>query len=111
MVLTELLQNAVDHAFPEEDQPGEVVVELFNDGLRLGVRVVDDGVGLPDGFSIDDSGLGLSIVRTLVTNELLGEIEMSSGEGDRPGTEVVVSVPVEPEAPSTPSADPTAASA
>ena len=111
VVLTELLQNAVDHAFPEEDQPGEVVVELFNDGLRLGVRVVDDGVGLPDGFSIDDSGLGLSIVRTLVTNELLGEIEMSSGEGDRPGTEVVVSVPVEPEAQSAPSTDPTAASA
>ena len=41
------------------------------------VRVIDDGVGLPDGFSVDAAtGLGLSIVRTLVTTELHGTIDM-----------------------------------
>jgi two-component sensor histidine kinase len=39
--------------------------------------VVDDGRGIPAGFQLDDAtGLGLSIVRTLVTTELAGSIEM-----------------------------------
>ncbi|MGE0304480.1 MAG: sensor histidine kinase, partial [Acidimicrobiia bacterium] len=85
VVLTELLQNAVDHAFTDGSMvpssgdagPGSVVVQLFNDGERLRVDVIDDGGGLPDGFSLDTAtGLGLSIVRTLVTTELAGTIEM-----------------------------------
>ncbi|MDZ7732320.1 MAG: histidine kinase N-terminal domain-containing protein [Acidimicrobiia bacterium] len=49
VVLTELLQNVVDHAYPEGavDEGGQAVVELANDGSELVVRVVDDGVGLP----------------------------------------------------------------
>jgi len=46
------------------------------DGV-LNVSVVDDGRGIPAGFQLDDAtGLGLSIVRTLVTTELAGSIEM-----------------------------------
>ena len=101
VVLNELLQNAIDHAFPAEidlqAEPGQVVVTLENDGDRLRASVVDDGVGLPDGFSLDTtSGLGLSIVRTLVTSELGGTIslERSAGDGTRPGTVVRIDVPV-----------------
>ena len=85
VVLTELLQNAVEHAFVD-GRPGTISVSMANDGSVLEVRVCDDGVGLPDGFRIEDAtGLGLSIVRTLVTSELLGTIEMRDAE---PGTEV-----------------------
>jgi two-component sensor histidine kinase len=59
--------------------------------------VVDDGVGVPDDFSLAEAtGLGLSIVRTLVTSELVGEISLSRGAGppDRPGTVVRLDVPV-----------------
>jgi two-component sensor histidine kinase len=101
VVLNELLQNAIDHAFPVsidlQSAPGRVVVRLANDGERLRATVVDDGVGLPEGFSLDAvAGLGLSIVRTLVTSELNGTIvlERSDGEGDRPGTVVRIDVPV-----------------
>jgi two-component sensor histidine kinase len=103
VVLNELLQNAIDHAFPPsidlQAEPGRVVVRLENDGQRLRATVVDDGVGLPEGFSLDTtSGLGLSIVRTLVTSELAGTIslERSTGAGDRPGTVVRLDVPVAP---------------
>ena len=61
------------------------------------VRVIDDGAGLPDGFDLDQStGLGLSIVRTLVTSELGGSIRLWSGEEttDRPGTTVELHVPL-----------------
>jgi two-component system, sensor histidine kinase PdtaS len=41
------------------------------------VRVTDDGVGLPPGFDLaTTTGLGLSIVQTLVNTELQGSISM-----------------------------------
>jgi two-component sensor histidine kinase len=93
VVINELLQNVVDHAYspPRPLEVARVLVELDNDGQRLLVRVSDDGVGLPDGFDTDGTGsLGLSIVRTLVASELHGHITFSPGSGpaDRPGTVV-----------------------
>ena len=62
----QLLQNAVEHAFVE-GRPGTISVAMANDGSVLEVRVSDDGVGLPEGFRIEDvTGLGLRS-RTLVT--------------------------------------------
>ncbi|MGH3363926.1 MAG: sensor histidine kinase [Nocardioidaceae bacterium] len=100
MVLTELLQNALEHAFGErtgvapEAEPGERRITLTAQRLvgRLHVAVEDNGRGLPEGFDPDTStSLGLSIVRTLVESELEGFLEM----GPRPGggTRVVVDVP------------------
>ncbi len=101
VVLNELLQNAIDHAFPTDldlqAAPGSVEVRLHNDGERLRATVVDDGVGLPEGFELAEAtGLGLSIVRTLVTSELVGQISLSRGTGPagRPGTVVELEVPV-----------------
>jgi two-component sensor histidine kinase len=103
VVLTEALQNVVDHAYRGEvlasdgSGPGQVVVELANDGVELRVKVIDDGRGLPPGFSVDTAtGLGLSIVRTLVTTELAGSIELYAGDGspERPGTVVDIRVPL-----------------
>ena len=50
VVLTELLQNAVDHAFADGRPRHGLGRRLANDGSELEVRVTDDGVGLPDGF-------------------------------------------------------------
>ncbi|HEX6786999.1 MAG TPA: PAS domain-containing sensor histidine kinase [Acidimicrobiales bacterium] len=80
VVLTELLQNAVAHAFRNRNRPGNVVVLLEHDDHQLTVKVIDDGIGVPDDFSIDrTSSLGLTIVRTLVTTELAGEITVRAG--------------------------------
>ena len=109
VVLNELLQNVVDHAYPGDDAdgpspaergdlgPGHVRLELDNDGHELRVRIVDDGVGLPPDFTVDAStGLGLSIVRTLVTTELGGTIAFGPGlaGGPGPGTTVDLRVPL-----------------
>ena len=64
---------------------------------ELTVRVCDDGAGLPPGFTMDTStGLGLSIVRTLVESELNGSIDMRDGREDGFGTVVEVEVPLAP---------------
>lgn len=96
VVLTELLQNVVEHAYPGEEGPveGTVDVALETDGRELTVTVTDDGVGLPSGFSLEDStGLGLSIVQTLVTTELRGTIRMEPRPGGTSGSVAVVRVP------------------
>jgi len=87
VVLTELLQNAAEHAFPEDWQVrsgggAKVEVRLANDGHELVVAVRDNGVGWPEGFSIDDSdSLGLSIVRSLVTSQLGGTLDLRNDGG------------------------------
>ena len=59
-------------------------MQLAREDGQLLVDVVDDGVGLPPGFSVEQSGgLGLSIVHTLVTSELGGTIELRSDDGTR----------------------------
>lgn len=83
VVLTELLQNAVDHGYTEGDGGGSVVVRLGCTDTELTVAVIDDGRGIAPDFSLDDAtGLGLSIVRTLVTTELAGSIEMRPAKSE-----------------------------
>jgi two-component sensor histidine kinase len=96
-VLNELMQNAVDHAFPPGSGPeasSEALVEISlrrSDGY-VEIEVRDNGTGLPEQFTLEGSrGLGLSIVQALVTSELQGSIEMR----DEQGTSVRVRVPVE----------------
>ena len=100
VVLSELLQNALEHAFPDDGRTWpdgrEVQVMLHNDGVELLVAVRDNGVGLPPGFTMDSAtSLGLSIVRALVSSELGGTISIHSGD-DGPGTLVELRLPAEP---------------
>ena len=95
MVLTEVLQNAVEHGYAAEGDGGSIVVAPRRLVGRLHVTVDDDGRGLPEGFDLDGStNLGLSIVRTLVESELGGQLELG-GVPEGSGTRVVVDVPVE----------------
>ena len=99
MVLTEVLQNAVEHGFadraggPDAAREGRVTVTARRIVGRLHVVVEDDGAGLPEGFDVDGSTqLGLSIVRTLVESELGGVFEI--GPGVR-GTRVQADLPLD----------------
>jgi two-component sensor histidine kinase len=60
-----------------------VVAVEQTDGV-LDLQVVDDGRGVPAGFDLEQAnGLGLSIVRTLVTTELAGSIDLRpAAEGE-----------------------------
>jgi two-component sensor histidine kinase len=94
MVLTELLQNALQHGFPQADQDhGILEVTAARDGNRLTVTVADSGIGLPEGFHLESAtSLGLQIVRTLVVGELGGRLRMAPRLGG--GTEAMVELAV-----------------
>lgn len=86
VVITELLQNAAEHAFPEGDTGDtraiHVTLDLERSESSLRVTVRDNGVGLPAGFAVDDTAsLGLSIVRSLVGSQLGGTINMRTDGG------------------------------
>jgi two-component sensor histidine kinase len=92
LVLTELLQNAVEHGCAGRGGTLSIVVRRGEDRLRVAVR--DEGPGLPAGFAIDDSDrLGLQIVRTLVETELGGRLALRT-RAER-GTEALVDVPLD----------------
>ncbi|SIS21073.1 hypothetical protein SAMN05421833_13932 [Microbispora rosea] len=92
MVLTELLQNAVEHGFAHSS--GNVQIVVSRDADRLEFTVADDGKGLPEDFDLEATGsLGLQIVRTLVVGELSGRLGVATR--DSGGTEVSLSIPVQ----------------
>ena len=99
VVLNELLQNTVDHAFPASSlaDEGDIrLVEIFLDRteeqIRMAVR--DNGIGVPPDFDSEtQQGLGLTIIRGLATTELGGAIEVRRRD-DLPGSEALIEVPL-----------------
>ncbi len=85
-VSSELLHNAVEHA-----GASRITVSLERAPSLLVLRVRDDGRGLPAGFDPEVTGLGLSIVQSLVTGDLRGTCEFAATER---GTSVVIKVPI-----------------
>jgi two-component sensor histidine kinase len=81
LVVTELVQNAAEHAFGESG--GTIWVTLERREESLHAEVTDDGIGIPGDFSWEDSGLGLQIVHRLVTDELGGKINLHRNGGTR----------------------------
>ena len=95
LVLTELLQNALQHglARPASQAIPALEVTARRSAGQLAVTVEDNGAGLPADFDLDSAtSLGLQIVRTLVVSELGGSLSIAP----RPdgGTRVLVDLPL-----------------
>ncbi len=86
--VTELVQNAMEHAFPT-GEPGTIAIELSRADGQVQVVVRDDGVGMPSGGP-EGTRLGLQIVRTLI-GELGGSFRITSDGGTRVELRVPVS--------------------
>jgi len=83
MILSELVQNAVEHGFTGSAE-GTICVEAQRSADDLGdellsVTISDDGVGLPSDFRPGASGLGTQIVESLV-QDLRGRIAWEQAE-------------------------------
>jgi signal transduction protein with GAF and PtsI domain len=88
LVINELLQNALEHAFVGRSS-GAVRISLGRRPKEYVVEVTDDGVGLPD-VTLRATSLGLEIVETLVREDLRGSLSFKSTPH---GTEVLVRLP------------------
>jgi chemotaxis protein methyltransferase CheR len=66
LIATELVMNALKHAFPTEKSDGRIVIAYDVDGTNWKLSVADNGVGKPDGlFAQSKTGLGTGIVKAL----------------------------------------------
>lgn len=98
IILNELMQNAVDHAFDFEKMrqdsiTGKIDIVLKRDDTGLAITVADNGIGLKEGFDLDAStGLGTSIMKALATTELGGTIVMRNNKPK--GTIVRIKIPL-----------------
>lgn len=96
MFIQPLVENAIRHGISRRASGGTIVVRAKPLGERLEIRILDDGVGLPLGWRLEESeGLGLSITRQRIAglhpNGASRFVVRNRTEG---GTEVDVSLPL-----------------
>ncbi len=105
-VCTNLLQNALLHAYPRAGVVGTITLSVEREGELAVISCVDDGEGMTEAIlkrvyepffttqrGRGGSGLGMHIVHGLVTEVLRGSITISSAPGA--GTRVTVTMPVQ----------------
>lgn len=107
-VITNLLQNAIKYAFPE-NQAGKIMIKIEGrDNDNIAIVLQDDGIGMSSdvaskifdpffttGQNQGGTGLGLFIVKTLVMNDLKGEIKCNSLKGEGTVFEIVLPASIE----------------
>ncbi|CAN5477350.1 histidine kinase dimerization/phosphoacceptor domain -containing protein [soil metagenome] len=86
LVVTELVINALKHAFPDRSRDGHIVVDYRANGPAWTLSVSDDGVGMAAEPHLIPTGLGTSIV-TALASQLGAEVRIEPGN---PGTMVLV---------------------
>jgi len=85
LIVTELVINALKHAFPD-NRCGKIVVDYYTGSGAWTLSVVDNGIGIPNGAETPKAGLGTSIVLAL-TQQLQARIKVADCN---PGTAVCV---------------------
>jgi chemotaxis protein methyltransferase CheR len=79
LMVTELVMNALKHAFPEDKRDGQIIVAYEISGTDWKLSVSDNGIGKPDGvFAQSKTGLGTGIVKAL-SNQLDAKLETLAG--------------------------------
>jgi chemotaxis protein methyltransferase CheR len=87
LIVTELVMNALKHAFPDDKIDCRISVAYEVHGTNWKLSVADNGVGKPDGvFAQPKTGLGTSIVKAL-TQQLRATVETVAGPA---GTTVAI---------------------
>ncbi len=88
LIINELVTNALKYAFPD-DNKGVIWVKTGLENERFILQVYDDGVGLPEGFSIEKSNsMGYQLIQNFV-NKLSAQLTILN----KNGTFVEISIP------------------
>ncbi|UXH43295.1 sensor histidine kinase [Rossellomorea vietnamensis] len=91
LVLNELIQNCMKHAFKQKVE-GEIQVVFMRVEDHLEVRVIDNGEGLS---TVYKPSLGLDIVKMMIEHDLSGDFSIEPAQNA--GTVALVTFPLEKE--------------
>jgi two-component sensor histidine kinase len=79
LIVTELVINALKHAFPDSANEGHIVVGYEVDGVNWKLSISDNGGGMPDRkHGAEKSGLGTSLIKALA-QQLDAQVEIATG--------------------------------
>jgi two-component system, sensor histidine kinase PdtaS len=79
LIVNELVSNALEHGFCGRDS-GHIEIKIYRHDQCNVVDVIDDGVGLPEGFAFQaapDSASGLSLAASLADYGLSGRLDIT----------------------------------
>lgn len=94
LLMQPLVENAIRHGISSRARGGLITITAARNDDLLEIRVLDDGVGLPPGWSLDASrGLGLSITRERVAGLHPRPSRFTVHPGRNGGTEVAIALP------------------
>ena len=75
LIVTELVMNALKHAFPNDKDDARITVTHEANGTNWQLSVSDNGIGRPDGvFAQEKIGLGTGIIKAL-SRQLDAQVE------------------------------------
>lgn len=96
LIVQPLVENAIRHGVSRRASGGVVMVTAERIANHMEIRVVDDGVGLPPGWSLEtSSGLGLSVTRERIAGlHPNGDCRFAVKRRSSGGTEVEISLPL-----------------
>lgn len=93
--LNQVWTNLIDNAIDAMDGQGTITIRTYREGEQATVEIADDGPGIPEAiqsrifdpfFTTKDvgagTGLGLDVVRRIVTNRCGGQIDFRSRPGE-----------------------------
>lgn len=89
LMMNELLTNALKHAFADE-RPGRLSITVHPDDSHFGIKIVDDGVGMP-GQPLGKGSFGKRLIETLA-RQLNATIAWQPAD---PGTRIDIRLPRE----------------
>lgn len=92
LIINELVENCFEHAFLGLKK-GTIWISCQKQGGRIFLSIKDDGRGFPKEVKAEKAkSLGMNIIYTLVINDLRGEIQLRTKEGE--GTEFEIVLPI-----------------
>jgi LytS/YehU family sensor histidine kinase len=96
LIVQPLVENAIRHGISQRASGGTVTVTAERDRNQVKIRVLDDGVGLPPGWALEESsGTGLSVTRERILGlHPNGNSRFSVRAREGGGTEVEISLPL-----------------
>jgi len=96
LIVQPLVENAIRHGISRRASGGTVTVTAARDSNQVQIRVLDDGVGLPPGWTLEtSSGMGLSVTRERIVGlHPDGNSRFSIQPRTGGGTEVQISLPL-----------------
>ena len=96
LIVQPLVENAIRHGISRRASGGTVTVIARHGPGQLEIRVADDGVGLPTGWTLEtSSGMGLSVTRERILGLYPdGNSSFSVRPRSGGGTEVEISLPL-----------------